>query len=196
MHHVSETCTPTSSDLHHLLRNDRAMAMIRWIFGVTTKDQWACKIPWRECSSKIWCLLCQKTPIKKKCAMSFVGSVVRSIKLRALSPLVWCPVLLRLSMGCHTVSPAPVWVWIPGTAQCISIYTMGKLLSLFPSTSFEMNSSMDHVWTFSFSWQRPHMLMCGFGSLAKSQIWYLHLMHNKHLRKPAHREQCYTLGRL
>ena len=37
MLHTSETWAPTSSDLHHLQRGDRAM--ICWMCGVTTKDQ-------------------------------------------------------------------------------------------------------------------------------------------------------------
>ena len=37
MLHASETGAPTSSDLHRLHCNDRVM--IRWMYGVTTKDQ-------------------------------------------------------------------------------------------------------------------------------------------------------------
>ena len=43
MLHASETCAPTSPDLHRLQRNDRNM--IPWMCGVTTRDQVSSKDP-------------------------------------------------------------------------------------------------------------------------------------------------------
>ena len=49
MLHSSETWAPTLFYLHCLQLNDRAM--IRWMCGVTTKDQVS---SWRRCSLTIW----------------------------------------------------------------------------------------------------------------------------------------------